>query len=75
VTGTKFGVGEALEETAGVVVLDTSPTVNDARNRSSRVNLRSPGSGVLLLFEIDGGAGLKGRGSGLAERWAGYDLR
>jgi len=72
VTGAAFGagLGEALEDTVGVVVLDASPTVNDARNRSSRVDLRSPGSGVMLLLEVNDGAGLEDRDSGLAGRCA-----
>lgn len=75
VTGTAFDTEEALEEIAGVVVLDASPTVNDARNRSSRVNFRSPGSSALLLFEIDDGPGLEDRDSGLAGRCGAYVLR
>lgn len=73
VTTTVFETDEALEDIAGDVVLDASPTENDARRRSSRVNLRSPGSLVLLLFEIDEETGLEDRG--LPGRCDANDLR
>lgn len=73
-TGIALVAGEALEEIAGAVILDASPPTNDARNRSSRVDLRSPGSTILLLFEM-AGAGLEDRDRELAGRCAANDLR
>lgn len=52
--GEVSGPGDALEEDGlDVALLGVSPTVNEARSRSSSVDLRRPVS--LLLFGTEGG--------------------